>query len=430
MKKTLLIIFLIVLFGTLSYFIYTNYIEGKIKKVEIENEYVDITEYYIYGNHLNMKGSLVLPSLTDDSFEDVKLVLYNGIDHQIDISYKNTDSKIDFYISEEINNGLYLDDIERGEYYLFLRLEYDTQDEKESAKTYKYYALKNTTKYEDVKYYTLSKYNNEIQINSNNDYPTMMMTIKENKNKNEIADITIDPGHGGMDSGGLSNEYLEKDFTISISKKLQKEFEKLGLKVKMTHDGSMTKNELLDEYNKNGRAIIPNEVKSKYTLSIHINKSTSSKVSGLEVYTPANINYDLAKSFAEKITSYTGLNYSSNKMFKKYDGVYTHNFTESEIESSLKSYEEKNYKPYNVTTNSNYLYMIRETGGFMTGAYIDNGNPEKVGINPYYDSNVGNESYLLELGYISNSNDLDILINNEDNYVKAIVDSMKEELGL
>ena len=50
-----------------------------------------------------------------------------------------------------------------------------------------------------------------------------------------------------------------------------------------------------------------------------------------------------------------------------FDGVYTHNFTEAEIASSLEGYEERGYTPYNVTENSNYLYMIRETGGFMTG---------------------------------------------------------------
>lgn len=431
MKKTLLIIFLILLFGALGYFIYVNYIGDKEKKLVVENEIVDITEYYIYGNHLGMKGSLTLSPEFDDSFEGVKLVLYNGEDHEIDIEHTEEDDKIDFYLSEKINDGLYLDDIERGKYYLFLRLEYTVKEEgKEDKTTYKYYRLNNTTKYETVEYYTLSKYNNVILINSNNDYSTMMMNIEENNSKTDIADITIDPGHGGMDGGGASGKYLEKNFTISISNKLKKELEKLGLKVEMTHDGTMTTNELLDEYNDGGRAVIPNEVKSKYTLSIHINKNTSPNVRGLEVYTPANINYDLAKSFADNITSYTGLDYSSNRTFKMYDGVYTHNFTESEVANSLAGYEEKGYTPYNVTTSSNYLYMIRETGGFMTGAYVDNGNPEKVGVNPYYDSNIGNESYLLELGYISNSHDLDILLNNEDKYVSAIVLSMKEELGL
>ena len=113
-----------------------------------------------------------------------------------------------------------------------------------------------------------------------------------------------------------------------------------------------------------------------------------------------------------------------------YNGVYTHNFTENEIKTSMKGYEDKGYNPYNVTTNSNYLYMIRETGGYMTGAYVDDSNPEEVGVNPYYNSNIGNESYLLELGYLSNSTDLNILLEEEDMIAKAISDAIIKEVGL
>jgi hypothetical protein len=95
----------------------------------------------------------------------------------------------------------------------------------------------------------------------------------------------------------------------------------------------------------------------------------------------------------------------------------------------MADYEKKGYKPYNVTTNSNYLFMIRETGGIMTGAYIEEGN-EKVGVNPYYNSNIGNESYLLELGYLSNSSDLKIIINNKEKIAKAISDTIIEELDI
>jgi len=107
-----------------------------------------------------------------------------------------------------------------------------------------------------------------------------------------------------------------------------------------------------------------------------------------------------------------------------FNGIYTRNFTEGDVLSSLKGYEDKGYDPYDVSTNSNYYYMIRETGGYMTGAYVDDSNPDKVGVNPYYDSNVGNESYLLELGYLSNSSDLNIIKNSTDVIAKAISDAI------
>lgn len=426
MKKLIGIIFGIMVLGLGGYFVYVNYIKEEVPKKIVEEEKAYISDYYVYGNHLNMTGFL---EINDKSYKEIKLTMYNGEDKDIDLLAEIKDNKVNFYLSEYVNEGLYLDEIERGTYYLFLKLIYD-DPEKEDKDIVKYYVLSNDTEYKDVTYYTLSKFNNKIVIDYINDYETMAFNVVENKDKG-IYDITIDPGHGGMDGGGSSNDYKETDFTMSISKKVKESLESAGVKVKLTHDeGDLSSNDVLDEYNEHGRAVIPNEVKSKYTFSIHINKNVSSKVRGIEVYTPKGITYDLAKSLADNITSYSGLGYSSNRIYKMYDGVYTHNFTESEIASSLQGYEDKGYKPYNVTTNSNYLYMIRETGGYMTGAYIDDSNPSKVGVNPYYNSNIGNETYLLELGYISNSSDVDILLNSEDEIASAIADAIKKELGI
>lgn len=427
MKKIIITLITLLVISLLGYFIYVNYIEEKVPKITTEQEIATISEYYIYGNHLNIKGSI---EGIDKNYQSIAITLYNGKDKDINVVEEDEDGKVSFYLSDKINEGLYLDDIERSMYYLFLKLTYDNPEDQEKP-IVKYYTLKNTTEYKETEYYTLSKYNNQIIINSNNEYNTMSLNVKENKTSKEIADITIDPGHGGMDGGGSANGHKETDFTIDISEKVKEELEKSGLKVKLTHErGDLTSNEVLDEYNDHGRAVIPNEVKSKYTFSIHINKNTSSKVRGLEVYTADNINYDLAKSLADNIITLTGINYSSNKMYKVHDGVYTHTFTKAEIASSLEGYKQKNYTPYNITTNSNFLYMIRETGGFMTGAYIDDSNPDRVGVNPYYNSNIGNEAYLLELGYLSNTEDLNILLEKEDKFVEAIVRSIKEELGI
>ena len=427
MKKIIIILISLVVVGFLGYFIYVNYIKEQIPKINVEEEKVSISKYFIYGNHFNIEGTL---DVLDKNYQDIELILYNGEEKEIEINTELEDNKIKFYLSDKINEGFYLDEIERGTYFLFLKLIYENKEDEEKPIT-KYYVLDNNTEYDTTEYYTLSKYNNRIIINSDNEYNTMNFIVSENKTKNDVADITIDPGHGGMDGGGAANGYKETDFTMNISQKIKSELEELGLKVKLTHEeGHLSQSEVLEEYNTHGRAVVPNEVKSKYTLSIHINKNTSSSVSGLEIYTADNINYDFAKSLANNITSYTGLDYSTNRLYKMFDGVYTHNFTEAEIATSLEGYEERGYTPYNVTENSNYLYMIRETGGFMTGAYIDNSNPDEVGVNEYYNSNVGNETYLLELGYISNIDDLNNLIEKEDKYVEAIVLSVKEELGL
>ena len=115
-----------------------------------------------------------------------------------------------------------------------------------------------------------------------------------------------------------------------------------------------------------------------------------------------------AKDLVKQIVDNSSIQYSNRKTFKMFDGIYTHNFTEAEIQNAMEGYANKNYEPYEVTTNSSYLYMIRETGGIMTGAYVDNRNEEQTG-NDYYNSNIGAEAYLLELSYISNQEDLNII---------------------
>lgn len=72
--------------------------------------------------------------------------------------------------------------------------------------------------------------------------------------------------------------------------------------------------------------------------------------------------------------------------------------------------------------------MIRETGGIMTGAYVDDRNLNKVGENPYYNSNIGAEAYLLELRYLTNKSDLKVLTKNSEEYAKAISDGIKNYL--
>lgn len=433
MKKFILIITIIFLV-LIGYIVYVEVNKNKIPPLVTETEEVEISKYYIYGTTLNMEGTLQLENI---DFEKIELVMYDEnlkieknetIEKRftiIPIDYTQEKNIINFNISELINDGLYLDNIKIGKYYIFIRTTHKEVIEEEEITTYKYYLLNNKTEYNQTTYYTMSKYNNKIIINSDNNYQTMMLDITENKDK-EIYDIVIDAGHGGVDPGASVNGYKETDFTLDLAIQLKKSLEKLGLKVKLTRDeNTLANDEYFEEYGKGGRAQIPYEVYAKYLLSLHINSSTSSKVNGLEIYTPSNINYEFAKQLAEAITTSTGVNYSTQKTFKMFNGVYTHNFTEQEIASSEKNAKDKGRIPYDITTESNYLFMIRETGGIMTGAYVDDRNEEQV-ANDYYKSNIGTESYLIELCYLTNSSDLQILKTKQENYIKAISNTIKD----
>ncbi len=433
MKKFIIILIIIALVFT-GYVIYVE--KTKEKKVEplvVEQEKAKIEEYYIYGTKLNMKGNLTADNL---SFDEIDLVLYNEKDFiSIPIKYEQNVNTLSFYITDLINDGFYLDNIEISNYNMFIRTskkqeqeENDNKDE-EVKYTYKYYQLQNDTKYPETIYYTMSKHNKKILINNKSQiYETMAFTVTKNEDK-DIYDIVIDAGHGGKDPGAVVNGYEEKNLTVDLAINLKDKLEKAGLKVKLTRDKETLKdNEYFDEYGKGGRAQISHEVNAKYVFSMHLNSSESSNVHGLELYTPSNINYDFAKKLVEEILNNTNMDYSSRKTFKVDNGIYTHNFTEDEIASSMEGYAKKNFVPYDVTTASSYLYMIRETGGIMTGAYVDDRNEEQTG-NDYWDSNVGAEAYLLETCYLSNLNDINIITNEQDAYINSIANTIITNLN-
>lgn len=410
MKKIfILLIILLLLVG--GYFAYTNFADKGIPKLNVEEEKVDIDKLFIYGNYLNLHGNIV-------NDNNLKLVLYNGEFKTYAINIENNG----FNLSDEINRGLFLEDIPIGTYYLFLRSMYYDKDDNE---VYKYYVLNNKTDYVETTYYTFSNIGNKIVINSDEEYNTLTFNVTKNTDDN-VYDVVIDPGHGGKDGGANKGDYNEAFFNMKYAKDLKKKMEEYGIKVKLTHDeNEIPSDQKMQDYGKHGRAVIGHEVNAKYILSIHMNSNAYSSVHGLEIYTPANINYDFAKDLVRNIIYGVDINYSSNRVNKVFDGIYTRKFTDKDIELSIQDAEKNEKIPYDITTDSNYYYMIRETGGIMTGAYVDNRNEPKFPANPYYKSNVGCEAYLLELGYLTNDGDLNIIINNMDKYTTSIAQAFE-----
>ena len=407
MKKIICIILILAL-GVSGYFIYNKLTNNKIKKLTIEETIIDINKIYMYGPHLNLEGSN-LP------YEELSLVLYNGDFINIPIIKDDNNS---FTTSKYVNEGIFLDNLENGTYFLFLENK-ETINNKEINK---YYSLNNSTEYKETIYYSLSNTNKKITIKSEEEYPTMIFQVEDNKNK-EIYDVVLDPGHGGYDGGASKYGYKETDFTLPLAKKVKALLEENNIKVKLTRETDLSKNEKLPEYGPNGRAVIPGEVHAKYLYSFHLNSSTSKNVKGLEVYTAQNINYDYAKQIVENLINNLGLTYSNNRVNKIHDGVYTRMFTNADVKSSIKEYKEAKKIPFDFSTKSNYYYIIRETGGIVTGAYVDDRNQNMPG-NPYYNSNTGTETYLLELGYITNKTDLNNIKNNMDKYAETIANNI------
>ena len=182
---------------------------------------------------------------------------------------------------------------------------------------------------------------------------------------------------------------------------------------------------------KTGKANVIGKSGAKYVFSVHLNSiEEPNSESGVEIYAPSKMNLNFAKAFADNIVKYANTNYSTlNPTYKVTDGVYVRTFKASEIENSANEAKAKGYKPYDITEDTPYLYMVRETGGIATGAYVD-GRNKKVGRNVLYNSNIGLEAYLLEIGYINNDKDLRNILNNNSGYVRGIVETIKEHLNM
>lgn len=297
----------------------------------------------------------------------------------------------------------------------------------------KFYSFKNTSEEENIKYYSLTK-NNENKgilisfdnINyQNREHKYFSIDVKDENLPEDIYDIVIDAGHGGKDSGEKQGNITEANIMLEYANEIKSLLEEEGLKVKLTRDDENTSDyTYTNMYDEDGRISIACSSKAKYMLSLHINNGFNN-LRGLEIYSPCKSDLKLAEKMASSIVENSSLEYSNNTSFKKLEGVYVRNFTKSVIKEYENTANKKGYLPYGITTDTPYLYTIREVGGIGTNAYVDGRNKE-YSANKFYKSNQGLECYQLELGYIKN--DLDIIKNEKEQIVNAIVKALKETL--
>lgn len=395
---------------------------------------IGVQKYIVYGTNLNIEGASE-KIYTVDEIRGIKMVLKsidgeNEINHIIDYDLK--DKHLDFSTSDLINKGIDLEKLPVGVYIVLIDVEHFNG-------IHRLYTLSNLTEYSETEYYTISKNgkNNKINIgfdkyldSSNTEFDYMYIKVEETTLPETVYDIVVDAGHGGNDSGAVKDDYTEADIVLDYAIKLKEELEKVGLKVFLTRDGSEPENEktAYTMYDENGRVNIACGSKAKLSLSLHLNSNTEKITEGgVEIYAPSKSDLSFAKSLADNIVNIANTSHSQNYEYKKDEGVYVQTLSKYSIETSRKNAEKAGYEPYNLTTDTPSLYMIRELGGICTNAYMD-GRNTIYGTNKFVNSNVGIESYLLELGYINSDEDLNNIMQNQNLYIQAIVKSVQDRL--
>lgn len=405
LKILFIFIILIIIFATTFYFYKQKEMKNFLNNIETEK--INVDKYYIYGNHLNIKGSI---NKKFTNIKNIKLILKSNIEEfEYDIKYENKNI-FSFSTNDYINSGINLEKLNNNKFYILLKFIYINND-------IEYYGLQNNTDYKNTIYYSISGYKKNINFDN------IMNIDSKINNNNDIYDIVIDAGHGGNDPGAINSNYYEANLTLDYTLALKEKLESLGYKVKLTRETNKT----INTYGINSRTSIPYEVKSKYLFSLHFNSSEKNiSYSGIEIYTPNNMNLEFATTLSKNIVNNTSLNYSTNNGFKIKNGVYVRTMSETDIENLNNEAKINKFIPYNVTTSTPYLYMLRETGGIITNAFVD-GRKDNI-KNEYYNSNIAPESYLLELGYINNKNDLNIILKEKDKYTSVIANTIDKHI--
>lgn len=396
------------------------------------NTSVEVTKYIVYGTHLNIEGNVSIPKISGIYLDKVELIIKNIDSEEIvlESDYTYNDNILTFSTIDKLNTGLDLESLDINNYYIFLKTTFSNSE-------IKYYSLSNNTDYDDITYYTITKNgtNNKVDIRFDklNDKSYMCVKVsKASKLPEDIYDVVIDPGHGGSDSGAKSKNYYESDIVLDCSLKLKSKLENLGLKVLLTRDGSESKAQdmVYNIYDEDGRVTIANKSGAKILLSLHLNSNSENvKDGGVEVYAPGLCDLGFAKSLADNIVKSANTSYSVLEIYKKENGVYVHNFNNAEIMAFKNKAERDGYEPYKLTTDTPYLYMLREIGGICTNAFVD-GRNTSYAANKYVNSNVGIEGYLIELGYMIIDDDLNNIVSNGDKYMQGIANSIESFYGL
>lgn len=264
---------------------------------------------------------------------------------------------------------------------------------------------------------------NQITLQSNNGQLSLKVEQVDHLPDN-VYDILIDPGHGGLDGGTVAKDLTEAEEALKISKYIAERLEDHGLKVKLTRTEDVDpagpgnfdygKSSFFDE----GRVEQVYRYQTKYMLSNHLN-SFDGSLEGFEVYSSVAANNDWASRVAKSlIEAGQSARDSEKSEFRVSEGSY-------------KKYYLCTGTSYDVEFGCNndymdYLYIIRETGGKISqsSALLEyNDNYTEI-------PNYGAETLLIEYAYLDNNNDFNEWINDWQVWGEAVVKATVEYLGI
>ena len=393
------------------------------------------TQLYLYGTHLGLCGQLPV----GETFPDKLTLLWDcGVRQTVwPLQYAQSDeaSVTVFSLSDDLNGGADLEALPEDSGTLTVCAEYADG----SRRDWPLQAAPCCAGDLPFCYYTVTHggMNRRITLTTEKGLFTgesLRLQCAAAALPEDVYDIILDAGHGGADCGCLSPDgrYRESDLTLSVTLLLKARLEQLGLKVGLTRDGSEAADAPMARttYDEDGRINRIGASHAKLCLSVHCNSYAGSDApGGVQIYLPTAVEPSFAALLAQKIADTAGTVLSPMAGFRVTDGVYCRTFSAADIIAVGEDAQRLGYDPYPVSESTNYYYILRETGGRVTGAFMDGRSPA-FGVNRYYDSGVGVETYLCELGYLSAEDDLQRLLTAPESYADGMAAAIAARFGL
>ena len=187
------------------------------------------------------------------------------------------------------------------------------------------------------------------------------------KNEEAFVGVILDPGHGGLDSGAIGNEIIEKEYTLKISQYMNNRFRELGIPTSITRstDETLANTERVRRIKE-----AFGDVANAIVISNHINAGGGE---GAEVIYALRNNSDLASSILNEIGK---------------AGQKTRRYFQRTLPND---------------PSKDYYYIMRDTANLQTT--------------------------IVEYGFLDNQNDVLRLQKYWDKYAEATVKAVTEYMG-
>ena len=264
---------------------------------------------------------------------------------------------------------------------------------------------------------------NQVTLQSKNGQLSIKVH-KVNQLPENVYDVLIDPGHGGLDGGTVANNLTEAQEVLKLSKYIADRLKDHGLKVKLTRTedldpaGAGNVDNGKSPYFDEGRVEQVYRYQTKYMISNHLN-AFNGALEGFEVYSSVVSDDDRGSKVASTLTEAGQEARDSEKSeFRVSEGSYKKYFLCKDSSYATEYGCSNDYM--------DYLYIIRDTGGRVS---------QSTTLPDYNDNyttipNYGAETILIEYAYIDNSKDSKDWIANWEKWGEAIVKATVDYLGI